>query len=107
MVLSNLRPRNLTAVAGCPQRGGRGVQIAEDTVRTRLRALFDAGVLPRQIPRQMVAGRSEVVARCVASDVSFRLGDIEYEVDIGEAPMPLVHRRCLELWAEAVLNGNC
>jgi hypothetical protein len=55
----------------------------------------------------MVAGPSEGRARCVACDVHVRLGDIEYEVDVGEAPMPLVHRRCLELWAEEVRNGTC
>jgi len=106
-MLDNRQRCNLTAVVGFLQRGGSDAQIAEDTVRTRLRALFDARVLPRQVPREMVAGPSEGRARCVACAVHFRLGDIEYEVDVGEAPMPLVHRRCLELWAEEVPNGTC
>ena len=106
-MLDNRQRGNLTAVIGFLQRGGSDVQIAEDTVRTRLRALFDARVLPRQVPRKMVAGPSDGRARCVACDVHFRRGDIEYEVDVGEAPMPLVHRRCLELWAEEVPNGTC
>jgi hypothetical protein len=35
----------------------------------------------------------------------FRLGDIEYEV-VGQAPMLFLHRRCLELWADEVRDGD-
>jgi hypothetical protein len=66
-VLSNRLRRNLTAVLGFLQRGGR---IAEDTVRARLRALLDAGVLLRRVPRTMIGGRSEGRGRCgICSDL--------------------------------------
>jgi hypothetical protein len=54
----------------------------------------------------LVGGRSEGRGRCAICDVHFKSGDIEYEVDIGQASMPLVDRRCLELWAEEVQDGN-
>ena len=96
---SHLLHRNLTPAPDFLQRGG---MIAEDTVRARLRALLDAGVLPRRVPRKLVGGRSEGRGQCGICDVHFKSGYIEYEVDIGQAPMPLVDRRCLELWAEEV-----
>jgi hypothetical protein len=86
--------------------GASDATITDAEVRVRLRVLFDGGALPRRVPRTLSAGRSEGRGRCAACDVHFLLGDIEYEVDMGESPMPMVHRRCLELWADEVWDGH-
>jgi hypothetical protein len=69
--------------------GGSDAPVTDDEVRALLRALFDSGVLPREVIRTVFAGRSQGRGRCVACDVPFRLGEIEYEVDIGKAPLPV------------------
>jgi hypothetical protein len=86
--------------------GSSYAPVTDAEVRTRLRALFDSGVLPREVNRTVFAGRSQGGGRCVACDVPFRLGEIEYEVDIGKAPLPVVHRRCLELWVDEERDGR-
>jgi hypothetical protein len=99
-----LRRRVRFAIGGGS--GNRDIPVSESAIRAQLRRLVEDGILPRGTPKAVGAGRSQGRRRCTGCSVHFQPGDIEYEIITDEMVSLVLHRRCIELWTELVLDRS-
>jgi hypothetical protein len=70
----------------------------ESTIRERLRALFEDGVLPRTQPTRLRGGLCFEAHPCIAcGDVIFK-GQVELEVSTPAGVLVFLHARCGGIW---------
>jgi hypothetical protein len=88
------------------QPSNRVIPISEAAIRAQLRGLLEGGILPRGSPKAVVAGQSEGRRRCAGCSVHFQPGDVEYEITTDQTVNLVLHRRCMELWTELVIDPS-
>jgi hypothetical protein len=98
-----LRRRVRFAIGGGSH--NRDIPISEAAIRAQLRRLLEGGILPRWAPT-VVAGQSEGRRRCTGCRVHFQRGDVEYAIIVAQTVSLVLHRRCIELWTELVLDRS-
>src|SRR4030095_9081064 len=84
----------------------RDIPVSESAIRAQLRGLVGGGILPRGAPKSVVAGQSQGRRRCTGCSVHFQPGDVEYEIITGQMVSVILHGRCIELWAELVVDRS-
>jgi hypothetical protein len=76
--------------------GGGGLFPEDAAVRSRLRSLIDAGLLPSAVPRGWI-GPCLKQHQCIACEDDIHLQETEFELESAKGAV-FFHRRCLDLW---------
>lgn len=83
-----------------PFRGGVDVPFPVDSsiVRSRLRGLMDAGVIPAVLPRRLFIGPCLEDHECTACGVDIHKGEQEFDWTNPSNRVLYFHRRCVEIY---------
>lgn len=83
-----------------PLRGGGDPIVDEATVRQRVRALLDNGILPGIRASEILGKKRQVRQECTICGASIGVGDMAFEIPPPAGAMLAVHRRCFDLWMQ-------
>jgi hypothetical protein len=70
----------------------------ESTIRERLRALIEDGVLPRSQPARLRGGLCCETHPCIACADIITTGEVELEVSTPVGVLTFLHSRCGSIW---------
>jgi hypothetical protein len=83
-----------------------GERIAdESSVRERLHALINGGVLPRVRPNRIWAGACREAHPCAACGSTISEGETEFDLLTPAGVMIFLHPRCINLWPDEARDG--
>jgi hypothetical protein len=78
-------------------RGG-GEPAPDSTVRDRIRGLIRTGALSRKPPVKMFAGPCAGARLCSACGNDIVKGEVEFEAELPDHRIIILHRHCVDLW---------
>jgi hypothetical protein len=78
----------------------------EATVRERLIALIDGGVLQRDKPRRIWAGPCREAHPCTACGITIYERETEFDILTPAGVMIFFHPRCMNLWPDEAQDGD-
>ena len=87
-----------------PLRGGGDPLVDEATVRQRVRALLDNGILPAIRASEIVGRRRQALNECTVCGARIGVGEMAFEIPPPAGPVLVVHRRCFDLWTQEAAN---
>jgi hypothetical protein len=80
--------------------GGADDQLDEGTVRQRVRALLDAGILPGIRTGEIRGGSREELGGCGICSAGIGIGDLSFAVPQLVGAAVIVHGRCFSIWTQ-------